>query len=148
MNPSSLRRLTAASLLVSALSFDAGPALAAGAHLIGASVLNISKTPDPKVTYRATGLTAANRYALRLVRPATATRPRCVAYLSAPRRASGTEYFYGTVPSALNCFGATGVAHQIPMARGSYEVEVCVPATAFGACRSSATVVRKAVRLI
>ncbi|MEA2371500.1 MAG: hypothetical protein QOH12_1894 [Solirubrobacteraceae bacterium] len=148
MNARSLRRLAAASVITSALSVGAGPALAAGTHLFGASVLNISKTHDPRVTYRATGLRAANAYALRLVRPRMATHPRCVAYLSAPRPASGTEHFYGSVPSALNCVAANGVAHQIPMARGTYEVEVCVPATPFGACRSTATVVRRTVRLI
>ncbi len=33
---------------------------------------------------------------------------RCVAYVAAPRRASGTETFKGTLPTALQCTPASG----------------------------------------
>jgi hypothetical protein len=147
MNSGSLGRPLVAALLVAGLT--AGTAAAGAApQLYGTSVISRSKGPDPGVVYRATGLRPAGRYALRLVRPKTPTRPRCVAYLSAPRTASGTERFIGSLPSATNCVGAgSGSVTQRPVARGTYEVEVCVPATTFGACRSTFTVVRRTVRL-
>jgi hypothetical protein len=154
LNFRSLRPPLAATVLAAGLGLSAGPALAstatATAHLYGTSVISRAKGPDPGVLYRATGLHPAGRYALRLVRPKTAGRPRCVAYLSAPRPASGTERFIGSVPSATNCIGpaATGSAvTQIPLARGTYQVEVCVPASTFGACRATDAVVRRTVRL-
>ncbi|HEY5197492.1 MAG TPA: hypothetical protein VIJ51_10755 [Solirubrobacteraceae bacterium] len=146
----SLRRPFAAALVAAVLLAGAlvsGAAAGATApSLYGASVISRAKGPDPGVLYRATGLRPAGRYALRLVRPKTASRERCVAYLSAPRTASGTERFIGSLPSATNCVGA-GAVTQHPIARGTYQVEVCVPASTFGACRSTYSVVRKTVRV-
>jgi hypothetical protein len=147
MNSDSLRRPLAAGLVVAGLGFGAAPAIAATAHLYGTSVISRAKGPDPGVLYRATGLRPAGRYALRLVRPKTSSRERCVAYLSAPRPASGTERFIGSLPSATNCVGAGGAVTQRPVARGTYQVEVCAPASTFGACRSTFAVVRKTVRV-
>jgi hypothetical protein len=141
-----LSRLLVAAAITAGLTLATGTALAANAHLFGPSILQISKDFDPKLTYRATGLRPATGYALRLVRPKTAGRLRCVAYLAAPRRASGTEYFHGSVPSATNCVGSTTVT-QRPLGRGPYELEVCVPVSTFGACRSTDSVVRRAIRL-
>jgi hypothetical protein len=118
-------------------------AAAATLHLYGTTVLHT--TNDPRVLYRATGLRPATGYALRLVRPTTAHGPRCVAYLSGAQRASGTERFYGSVPSAMYCAGAPGKAQ--PIRPGSYNVEVCVPASTLGPCRGDASVVRVRVRV-
>jgi hypothetical protein len=146
MNSASLRRPLAATMLFAGLTFGAGPALAATAHLYGTSVISRAKSHDPGVLYRATGLRPAHGYALRLVRPKTASRQRCVAYLSGPRQASGTERFVGSLPSATNCVGATTVS-QLPIPRGAYQVEVCVPVSTFGACNSAESVVRRTVRV-
>jgi hypothetical protein len=148
MNSGSLGRPLAAVLVAAGLTAGAGAAAASAApHLYGTSVISRAKGPDPGVLYRATGLRPGGRYALRLVRPKTASRERCVAYLSAARPASGTERFIGSLPSAPNCVGAGGAATQHPIARGTYRVEVCVPVSTLGACRSTFTVVRKTVRV-
>jgi hypothetical protein len=148
MNSISLGRPVVAVLLAAGVASGAGAAAASATpHLYGTSLISRAKGPDPKVTYRATGLRSGGRYALRLVRPKTASRERCVTYLSAPRPASGTERFLGSLGSATNCVGAGGAVTQHPIARGSYRVEVCVPASTFGACRSTFTVVRKTVRV-
>jgi hypothetical protein len=137
------RRLaTALALAVAALGL-ATSAAAGTLHLYGRTVLHT--TGDPKVFYRATGLRPAPGYTLRLVRPTTSHQPRCVAYLSGPRRASGTGRFVGTVPSAMYCTGSPAKAQ--PIRPGSYNVEVCVPASTLGPCRPDASVVRVRVRV-
>jgi hypothetical protein len=141
---SQLRRHLITPLALAASLGLTASAAAATVHLYGATLLHTRG--DPKVLYRATGLRPANRYALRLVRPTTGSQPRCVAYLSGPQHASGTERFYGSVPSAMYCGAAPGKAQ--PIRAGSYEVEVCVPATTFGPCRADASVVRQRVRVV
>lgn len=135
-----------AALAIAASLLAAAPATAAKAgtpHLYGRTTLHT--IGDPRVFYRATGLLAASRYALRLVRPTSAHHARCVAYLSGRRPASGTERFYGSVPSAMYCGGEPGKTQ--PISPGFYNVEVCVPANTYGACRADATILRQRVRV-
>ena len=95
-------RLLLATVLLAAL----GAATAqAAATLTGPSTLRLQRNTQ----YTAHGLTAG-RYHLMVRRRLThAGRSyRCVAYVAAPRRASGTETFKGTLPTALQCTPASG----------------------------------------
>ena len=133
---------------ISALSV-AAVAVGATATLHGPWVLHPVTDPPTRansVTYRATHLRAHSGYALRLVRPTTDHSPRCVAYLSGPRQASGTEYFYGSVPGGMVCTTAPHTPRAIK--DGYYTVEVCVPRTQLGACRGAQTIIRRRVHVI
>jgi hypothetical protein len=118
---------------------------AAAAGLSGKSVLRVGDL----VSYGATGLVRADGYALRIYAYRQAGRKtlRCVAYLAAPRRASGAALFRGSVPRSLNCVVGTG-SRQIQLRPGPYTVQVCVPSTVFGPCKSRASIVQKKVRVI
>jgi len=137
------KRLAATLALGATVCLGASAAAAAAPRLFGPSVL--AAVTHHNVDYRATGLRAADGYALRLVRPATSHSPRCVAYLAAPRRAAGTAYFRGSIGDSIFCVDSPH--KQQPLARGSYVVEVCVPVSRLGPCRSSASIARRRVHL-
>ena len=118
-------------------------AAAAGPALHGARSIRVLE----KVTYRATGLKAASGYTLRIVRPAS-NGGRCAAYLAGPRRAKGTELFHGTLPDGLQCTTRAGrLSISRSMTPGLYTAVACVPASAAGGCRSSASSAMLSVRV-
>jgi hypothetical protein len=117
-------RLVLATVLLAAL----GAATAqATATLTGPSTLRIQRNTQ----YTAHGL-QSGRYHLMVRKRLThgGRSYRCVAYLAAPRQASGTETFKGTLPTALQCTPASGAGASWkprPPA-GSYSAVACVAA--------------------
>jgi len=81
---------------------------------------------------------------------------RCVAYIAAPRPASGAEAFKGTLPTALQCRPASGTgATWTPRPpAGSYSAVACVaaPGAPAGApaysCDPHRSVATRAVRVV
>ena len=81
---------------------------------------------------------------------------RCVAYVAAPRQASGTETFKGTLPTALQCHPASGGgatwAPRPPA--GTYSAVACVAAAGAPAgtpaysCDPRHSVATKPVRVV
>jgi hypothetical protein len=142
-------------ILLAALALVAlGAATAqAAATLSGPSTLRIQKN----TTFVARGL-VPGRYHL-MVRRRLAHNGRsyrCVAYVSAPRRASGTEAFKGTLPTALHCTPASGSgpawAPRPPA--GGYSAVACVAApgapagTPAYSCDPAHSVASRAVRVV
>jgi hypothetical protein len=121
----------------------ASTAAAAGPSLHGARSLRVLE----KVTYRATGLKAASGYTLRITRPAS-NGGRCAAYLAGPRRAKDTELFHGTLPDGLQCSTRSGRLISRSMTPGAYTAVACVPASAAGGCRASASSASLSVRVV
>jgi hypothetical protein len=118
-----LRGLLAA-LAVAAL----GAATAQAAVTLGGpSTMRIQRNTQ----YLAHGL-VSGRYHLMVRRRLThlGRSYRCVAYVSAPRQAAGTEAFKGTLPTALRCTPASGSgapwAPRPPA--GTYSAVACVAA--------------------
>jgi hypothetical protein len=118
----------------------------AAATLAGASPLRVLQ----KVDYQAHGLTPVGSYSLRIRRDVThnGRTYRCAAYLSAPRRASGTEHFRGSVPSGLTCLPTRGdvVRWEPRTLKGTYQAVVCVAADR-NLCKPGFSVATKTVRV-
>jgi hypothetical protein len=97
----------------------------ARARLVGPATLKV----QTNVTYRADGLVSGRYHLMVRKRLTHAGRSyRCVAYIAAPRQASGSEAFKGTLPSALYCTPVSGKAptwNPRPPA-GTYEAVACV----------------------
>ena len=134
-----------AAIAVTAL---AGPAIAqAATTLSGPSSLKVQQ----KLQYRATGLTPEGRYSLRIRRLARhdGQTYRCAAYLSAPRTASGTERFFGSVPTQLQCVPVRGAGPvwQPHTPKGTYEAVACVAASR-GHCDGDFAVAHRTVRIV
>jgi hypothetical protein len=116
-------------ILLAALALAAlGTATAqAAATLSGPATLRIQRNTQ----YVAHGL-VSGRYHLMVRRRLThlGRSYRCVAYVSAPRRAAGTEAFKGTLPTALQCTPASGSgASWSPRPpAGRYSAVACVAA--------------------
>jgi len=140
----STRRLTViavASVLLAPASAQAAPTLS------GVSVLHVQQ----QVAYRAKGLAPAGSYSLRIRRRAeyNGRAYRYVAYLSAPRRSSGTERFLGSVPTGLQCrrVRGDGPVWQPDTLTGRYQAVVCVAATHDYLCNPHYSVATKRVRV-
>jgi hypothetical protein len=137
--------------LLSAIAVAAAlatPAVAqAATTLSGPSSLKVQQ----KLEYRATGLQPAGRYSLRIRQLAKhdGRTYRCAAFLSAPRQAAGTERFFGSLPTALQCLPVrgTGATWQPRTSKGVYEAVACV-AAARNHCDGKFAVARKTVRVI
>jgi hypothetical protein len=126
----------------------AAPVVAQGATtLTGPSSLKVQQ----KLQYRATGLTPEGRYSLRIRRLARhdGRTYRCAAYLSAPRDASGTERFFGSVPTQLQCVRVrgTGAVWQPHTFKGAYEAVACVAASR-NHCDGDFAMARKSVEIV
>jgi len=132
--------------LAAVAALTAPVAAQAASSLVGTSSLRVQQ----KVEYRATGLAPAGRYSLRIRRRVEhdGRTYRCAAYLSAPRLASGTERFLGSVPTGLLCVPASGDGAQwLPRtSKGTYEAVVCVVA-ARNLCDARYSVAGKTVRV-
>jgi hypothetical protein len=103
-----------------------------------------------KVEYRATGLKPEGRYSLRIRSTVEhdGRAYRCAAYLSGPRRASGSERFYGSLPDGLQCQPTSGEGPlwQPRTSKGTYQAVVCV-AAARNLCDPHYSVAGKTVRV-
>jgi hypothetical protein len=132
--------------LVLAGSLAAATGAQATATLAGASPLRVLQ----KVDYRARGLAPVGSYSLRIRRDVThnGRTYRCAAYLSAPRRASGTESFRGSVPNGLQCAPTRGdgALWQPHTLKGTYQAVVCVAADR-NLCKPGFSVATKTVRV-
>jgi hypothetical protein len=148
--PRSALRILVAAVVLAAL----GAATAqAAATLTGPSTLRLQRNTQ----YTAHGLTAG-RYHLMVRKRLThnARSYRCVAYVAAPRQASGTETFKGTLPTALQCHPASGGgatwAPRPPA--GTYSAVACVAAAGAPAgtpaysCDPRHSVATKSVRVV
>lgn len=115
--------------------------------LSGASVLRVQQ----QVAYRATGLVPRGTYSLRIRRRVKheGRTYRCVAYLSAPRPASGTERFLGSVGTGLQCHRARGGGRvwQPHTFKGRYQAVACVAAAGGYLCDPHYSVATKRVRI-
>jgi hypothetical protein len=118
----------------------------ATATLSGPSSLKVQQ----KLEYRATGLTPEGSYSLRIRRVVQhdGRSYRCAAFLSAPRKASGTERFFGSLPTGLQCVPArgTGATWQPHTSKGVYEAVACV-AAARNLCSGHFAVAGRTVRV-
>lgn len=123
MTRSALRILLAAVVLG---ALGAATAQAAST-LTGPATLRVQRNTE----YTAHGLTSGRYHLMVRRRLSHAGRSyRCVAYLAAPRQASGTETFKGTLPTALQCAPASGGGPRWaprPPA-GTYSAVACVAA--------------------
>jgi hypothetical protein len=121
-------------------------AASAATVLVGTSSLHVLQ----KVEYRASGLKPQGRYSLRIRRNVAhdGRTYRCVAFLSAPRTASGTERFKGSVPDGLQCVPTrgSGATWQPRTSKGTYQAVVCV-AAARNLCTPGYSVATKTVRI-
>lgn len=131
-------------------------ALAAGALCASAAFAAGLRGPArvhvlDRVTFRATGLRPAARYALRIVRTEhlDGRAYRCSASLAAPRRARGTVVFRGSVPTRATCEAASGTLRSftVPLRPATWRVLACVPAPR-GTCARGAAVARGRLRVV
>ena len=125
MTRSLLLRILLAVVVVAALGAASAQA---AATLSGPSTLRIQK----QTQYVAHGLLSGRYHLMVRKRLTHAGRSyKCVAYVSAPRQASGTEAFKGTLPTALQCRPAsgTGAAWRPRPPVGTYSAVACVAAT-------------------
>jgi hypothetical protein len=150
-----LRILLAAVVLaaLAALAALGAASAQAAATLSGPPTLRMQRNTQ----YVAHGL-VSGRYHL-MVRKRLTHRGRsyrCVAYVAAPRPASGTEAFKGTLPTALQCTPASGTgATWTPRPpAGRYSAVACVAApgapagTPAYSCDPRHSVATRAVRVV
>jgi hypothetical protein len=118
----------------------------AATSLSGPSTLKVQQ----KLEYRATGLKPEGEYSLIIRRLAEhkGRTYRCAAHLSAPRTASGTERFFGSVPTHLQCVAAHGTPSvwQPRTFKGLYRAVACVDALR-NHCDGDYAVASKRVRI-
>ena len=150
MTRSLLLRILLAVVVVAALGAASAQA---AATLSGPSTLRIQK----QTQYVAHGLLSGRYHLMVRKRLTHAGRSyRCVAYVSAPRQASGTEAFKGTLPTALQCRPAsgTGAAWRPRPPVGTYSAVACVAATGTPAgtpaysCDAHHSVASRTVRVV
>jgi hypothetical protein len=152
MTRSAPHRILLTSIAVLALLALAASAQAA-ATLTGPATLRLQTNTQ----YRAHGL-VPSRYHLMVRKRLThgGRSYRCAAYIAAPRQASGTESFKGTLPTAPYCTLASGAGRAWtprPPA-GSYDAVVCVAAAGAPAgtpaylCDSRHSVAVRAVQVV